>query len=118
MFMTGMEDEGEFDEYIKQFELPSIADKIKCPYLCLAGEDDQLSPLEFTYDLYDRLSVPKKLVVYEGAVHGIFGSPSSALGENPNNLILDWIADRFAGKPMKNEKVFIDVMGRATATPA
>ena len=117
MFMTGIENEAEFDEYVKQFELPSIAGKIKCPYLCLAGEDDQLSPLEFTYDLYDRLQVPKKLVVYEGAVHGIFGSSSSALGENPNNLILDWIADRFAGKPMKNEKLFVDAMGRASAMP-
>ena len=51
-------------------------------------------------------------------MHGVAGSPSAAMGENPNNLILDWIADRFAGKPMKNEKVFIDVTGRATVTPA
>ncbi len=118
MFMAGIQDEAKFDAFAEDFDLRPIADKIKCPYLCLMGEDDQLSPIEFSHDLYDRLNVPKKLVTYEGAVHGVAGSQSAAMGENPNNLILDWIADRFAGKPMKNEKVFIDQTGRQHVTPA
>jgi fermentation-respiration switch protein FrsA (DUF1100 family) len=118
MFMAGIDDEAKFDKFAEAFDLRPIADKITCPYLCLMGEDDQLSPIEFSHDLYDRLKVPKKLVTYEGAVHGVAGSQSAALGENPNNLILDWIADRFAGKPMKNEKVFIDQLGRSNVTPA
>jgi dienelactone hydrolase len=117
MFMTGIEDEDEFDEYAKQFELFSIADKIKCPYLCLAGEDDQLSPIEYSYELFDKIKAPKKLVVYEGAEHGIMGAPSAGLGENPMVMIIDWLEDRLKGKPMKSEKVFIDGVGRATVTP-
>ena len=96
----------------------SIADQIKCPYLCVAGEDDQLAPIEFTYDLFDRIKAPKKLVVYEGAEHGVMGAASAAMGEAPMNLIIDWLADRLAGKPMKNEKVFVDATGRATVSPA
>jgi dipeptidyl aminopeptidase/acylaminoacyl peptidase len=117
MFMTGIEDEDEFDEYAKQFELFSIADKIKCPYLCVAGEDDQLSPIEYSYELFDKIKSPKKLVVYEGAEHGIMGAPSAGLGENPMVMIIDWLEDRLKGKPMKSEKVFIDGVGRATVTP-
>jgi len=118
MFMTGIEDEDEFDEYAKQFDLRPIAGDIKCPYLCLAGEDDQLSPIESTHDLFDRIKAPKKLVVYEGAEHGIMGAPSAAMGENPMTMIIDWLQARFEGKPMKSEKVFIDATGRSTVTPA
>jgi len=118
MFMTGIEDEAEFDQYARQFDLGPIAGQIKCPYLCVAGEDDQLSPIEFSYEFYDRLKAPKKLVVYEGAEHGIMGAASAALGESPMTLIIDWLQERLAGKPMKDEKIFIDATGRASAIPA
>jgi hypothetical protein len=32
-------------------------------------------------------------------------------------MICDWIKDRFDGKPMRSEKVFIESTGRANATP-
>jgi alpha-beta hydrolase superfamily lysophospholipase len=91
---------------------------LKCPYLCVAGEDDQLSPIEFSHEFFNRLKTPKKLVVYEGAEHGIIGAASAALGESPATLIIDWLEDRLAAKPMGEEKVFIDATGRATVTPA
>ncbi len=56
--------------------------------------------------------------VYEGAEHGIMGAVSAALGESPITMIIDWLQDRLAGKPMKDEKVFVDSTGRATVTPA
>ena len=116
MFMSGIEDEDEFDKFAEGFDLRPLAKDIKCPYLCLAGEDDQLSPLEFTHELFDMIRTPKKLVVYEGAEHGIGASQASALGENPGTLICDWIKDRMDGKPMKSEKVFIESTGRANVT--
>jgi alpha-beta hydrolase superfamily lysophospholipase len=100
-----------------KLDLRSIAHKITCPYLAVAGGDDELSPIEHTYDLLERITAPKKLVVYEGARHAIGPVPSVMLGENPQNLISDWLADRFSDKPMASEKVYMDATGRATVTP-
>ena len=116
MYMAGYTDEDVFDTFTPKLDLRPIAHKITCPYLCVAGGDDELSPIEHTYDLLERIIAPKRLVVYEGARHAIGPVPSVALGENPHNLIADWFVDRFADKPMTSEKVYMDSLGRATAT--
>ena len=114
MFMAGYENEGDFDEFIKDFDLRKCAGDITAPYMVLAGEDDQLSPIEHTYELFTHITAPKRLVVYEGANHSISDSPAAALGENRNTMMADWFADRFAGKAMNSEKHFIDAMGRTS----
>ena len=115
MFMSGYDDEDQFDEFIKGFDLRTIAGDITAPYMVIAGEDDQLSPIEHTHELFTHIKAPKKLVVYEGANHGLNEGSSVALGENRNTLMADWFADRFAGKTMESESVFIDAVGRATS---
>jgi cephalosporin-C deacetylase-like acetyl esterase len=117
MYMAGYWDETAFDEFMPKLDLRPLASKITCPYLCVAGGDDELSPIEHTYDLMRRITAPKKLVVYEGARHAIGPVPSVALGENPHNLIADWFVNRFAGKPMASEKVYFDSTGKRTVTP-
>jgi fermentation-respiration switch protein FrsA (DUF1100 family) len=117
MYMAGFTDEEKFDKFTPKLDLRPIAHKITCPYLAVAGGDDELSPIEHTYDLLERITAPKKLVVYEGARHAIGPVPSVALGENPQNLISDWLTDRFAGKPMTSERVYMDSTGRVTVTP-
>jgi fermentation-respiration switch protein FrsA (DUF1100 family) len=117
MYMAGYYDETAFDEFMPKLDLRPLAPKITCPYLCVAGGDDELSPIQNTYDLMGRISAPKKLVVYEGARHAIGPVPSVVLGENPQNLMADWFVDRFAGKPMTSEKVTFDATGKATVTP-
>ncbi len=117
MYMAGFYDEAAFDEFMPKLDLRPLAPKITCPYLCVAGGDDELSPIENTYDLMGRIRAPRKLVVYEGARHAIGPVPSVALGENPQNLMADWFVDRFAGKPMVSEKVYFDSSGKATVTP-
>jgi len=117
MFMSGYEDEDEFDRFAEKLDLRPIAGDITCPYMAVAGEDDQLSPIEHSYDLFDIISAPKKLVVYEGANHAISEGMSVRLGESRNTLVADWLKDRLDGKEMKSEKVYIDSTGRATVTP-
>ena len=117
MYMAGYDDEAEFDKFMPKLDLRPVADKIAAPYLVVAGGDDELSPIEHTYELVGRIKAPKKLVVYEGARHAIGPVPSVALSENPQTLMADWLADRFAGKPMKSEKVYIDSTGKQTVTP-
>ena len=117
MYMAGYTDEAAFEAFMPRLDLRPIAHKITCPYLVVAGADDELSPIEHTYDLMDRIKAPKKLVVYEGARHAIGAVPSATLGENPQNVVSDWLADRLAGKSMTSEKVYFDSTGRATITP-
>jgi fermentation-respiration switch protein FrsA (DUF1100 family) len=80
----------------------------------IAGEDDELSPVEHTYDLYDRITAPKKLVVYEGAKHSLGGASSVAAGEHFGITTGEWIADRLNGvAPGPDENVLIDMYGKS-----
>ncbi|MBV9119533.1 MAG: alpha/beta hydrolase [Chloroflexi bacterium] len=117
MYMAGIDDEAEFDAFAKDFDIMRQAASLKCPYLVLAGEHDELSPIEHTYRLFDAIQVPKKLVVYEAEKHGIGGAMSAQLGDNPNVILADWLRDRADGKPMQSERVFIDSTGRPHVTP-
>jgi dienelactone hydrolase len=118
MYMSGHDDETEFDRFMENFSLIPIADAIKCPVLIQAGEDDELSPLEFSDELAGKIRTPKKLVIYEGERHAIGGNNlSSALGENWFTMLADWCLDRIDGKPAPNERVFINSLGQATTEP-
>jgi dienelactone hydrolase len=118
MYMSGYSDEDEFDRFIERFNLMPIVNEIKCPILIQAGEDDELSPLEFSDELAARIHVPKKLVIYEGERHAIGGNNlSSALGENWFAMLADWCLDRVDGKPAPNERVFINSLGQAAVEP-
>ena len=117
MYMAGIEDEDEFDKWVSKLDLRPIAKDIKVPMQVIAGEDEQLSPLEHTRELLSLVKTPKQFVIYEGAWHGVYGSPSTMVGEAPATVQADWIVDRLAGKPMKSEEIFIDNTGRATVKP-
>jgi dipeptidyl aminopeptidase/acylaminoacyl peptidase len=110
MYMSGYEDEAAFDEFAKTLTLARVASKITCPYLIVAGEDDELCPIEFVYDLIEEIRGPKVLVVYEGEKHSI---------RNPRSrtLIVDWLADRLTGKPFKPEKIYVELSGKEIHTP-
>ena len=105
MYMSGYDDEAAFDEFAKTLTLKRVASKIACPYLIIAGEDDELCPIEFVYDFMEEVRGPKVLVVYEGEKHSI---------KNPRSrtLIVDWLADRLRGKPLKAEKIFVPLSGK------
>lgn len=116
MFMSDYESEAEFDTFAQKLDLRPIVGDIACPVLIVAGEEDQLSPVEHSHELFGRIKTPKKMVVYEGANHSISDSMSNRLGENRNTLVADWLADRIADKPMASETVFIDSTGRSHVT--
>jgi dipeptidyl aminopeptidase/acylaminoacyl peptidase len=85
MYMAGIEDEDEFDKFAQGLLLDGS--EVQCPYLLIAGEDDELCPIEFVYRLMEEIRAPKILVVYEGEKHSI---------RNPKarTMIVDWLKDR------------------------
>ena len=117
MFMAGYEDEDAFDEFRQEFDLRNVAKDIIAPYMIVAGEADQLSPIQHTYELFDLIDAPKRLVVYEDANHSVANASSAELGENRDSLVYDWLRDRVDGKIAVSEKVIVDSRGNLNATP-
>ena len=117
MFMAGIPDEQKFNAFMPTLSLDGIADKLKMPYLTIAGEADELSPLAFADRQFTMMSAPRQLVVYQDSRHSVGGVPSAVLGPSPSALLADWVAARFAGKPFASERWFVDAIGRVTKTP-
>lgn len=113
MFMSGYTDEPAFDDFCTRIDLRPLAARIEAPYMVVAGENDQLSPLHHTEHLLALIKAPKRLVVYEGANHGVGDAPSVSLGEDKFTMIADWLLDRVNGRPARTERVFIEASGRA-----
>ena len=99
MYMSGITDEAEFDKMRQGMTWEGHADKVKVPYLCVAGEFDELSPIEHSVRLVEAVKGPKRMVVYQESRHSVGNVPAANLGPFPPILVADWLADRVAGKP-------------------
>ena len=117
MYMSGITDEDEFDEFRQSMTWEGQAEKIKAPYLCLTGEFDELSPLEHTERLINALGGPKRLVIYQDSRHSVGNVPAANLGPFPPVLMADWMAATLAGKPFPSEKWLVEASGRIVKTP-
>jgi dienelactone hydrolase len=102
MWMAGYTDEDAFDDFARKLTLEGLGARIQCPYLIVAGEDDDLSPIEHTYKLYDEIAGPKTLVVYKGEVHGV----SDNL--DVRAMIADWMRDCFDGKKLGSRRFHME----------
>jgi dipeptidyl aminopeptidase/acylaminoacyl peptidase len=105
MYMSGYDDEATFDEFAKTLTLKGVTSKISCPYMVVAGEDDEHCNMKFVYELMSEIPGPKLLYVFEGERHSI---------RNPRarTLLVNWLADRLEGKPFKSEKIFVEMSGK------
>jgi len=117
MFMSGFTDEAKFDEFRKSMTWEGHAERVRVPYLCMAGEHDELSPLEHTERLMKTLKGPKRWVVYQDSRHSVGGVPSANLGPNPPGHVADWILASLNGKTSPSEKWFVTATGQIVKTP-
>lgn len=117
MYMSGYTDEAAFDEFRKTLTWEGHAAKIRVPYLCVAGEADELSPLAHTERLLATLQCPKRLVVYQDSRHSVGNVAAASLGPTPAVLVADWMNARLAGKPFDSERWFVEASGRVAVTP-
>jgi len=117
MFMSGFTDEAKFDEFRKTMTWEGHAERVRVPYLCMAGEYDELSPLEHTERLMKALKGPKRWVVYQDSRHSVAGVSAANLGPFPPTHVADWMAANLAGKTYPSEKWFITATGQIVKTP-
>jgi len=107
MYMSGYDDEAAFDEFCKTLSLRGVTGKITCPYMVVAGEDDEHCDMKFVYELMREIPAPKLLYVFEGERHSI---------RNPRSrpLVVNWLTDTLLGKSFKSEIVRIETSGKET----
>jgi dipeptidyl aminopeptidase/acylaminoacyl peptidase len=107
MYMSGYDDEAAFDEFAKTLTLKGVTSSITCPYMVVAGEDDEHCDMKFVYALMGEMPAPKLLYVFEGERHSI---------RNPRarSLVVNWLIDTLLGKPFKPEIVRIETSGKET----
>ena len=117
MYMSGITDENEFDEFRKTITWEGHAEKIRVPYLVVAGECEELSPVEHSERLINTVKGPKQMVVYQESRHSVGNVPAANLGPFPPVLVADWMADRLAGKSFPSEHWFVRSNGQIDKAP-
>ena len=117
MYMSGITDEDEFDAFRKTITWEGHAEKIRAPYLCVAGEAEELSPIDHSERLMAALKGPKQMVVYQESRHSVGNVPAANLGPFPPILVADWLADRLAGKSFVSERWYVTGSGEINKTP-
>lgn len=117
MAMAGMVNELDFDEVAARHDLRPLASRIEHPYLALAGEDDELSPLSATLALLSDMRSSRELVVYRGERHSLGGGPATRFGPHPLTVAADWFADRFAARESADRVTQVEVDGSTSAVP-
>jgi dienelactone hydrolase len=117
MYMTGYDDEAEFDDFAKTLTWEGHAEKLSRPYLCVAGEAEELSPLRHAERMLRLLPGPKTYVVYQESRHAVGNVPSANLGPYPPTLIADWMMDRFSNSPLNSEHWYVQANGTVVKRP-
>ena len=117
MWMSNFSDEAKFDEFVKTQTWEGHVDKIKSPYLVVAGEADELSPLEHTERMINGMTGPRQLVIYADSRHSVGNVPAANLGPFPPVLVADWLTARLNGKPLTSERWFVQATGQMVRTP-
>jgi dienelactone hydrolase len=116
MWMSNYTDEDQFGQFVKTLTWEGHAERIAKPYMVLAGEADELSPLEFTERMIGRMKAPRNLVIYAESRHSVGNVPAANLGPFPPILMADWMRSRLDGKPFTSERWFVDATGRINKT--
>jgi pimeloyl-ACP methyl ester carboxylesterase len=100
MYMAGVDDEAEFDRQTKFHTLENVIADISCPILVSQGEFDELCPPATVERILRHAKAPHELWVWEDEYHPMGGVAIEAW-----EAALDWILDRFQGRPMANGRV-------------
>jgi dienelactone hydrolase len=116
MWMSNYTDEAKFDTFVKTLTWEGHVEKIRNPYLVVAGEADELSPLEHTERMIRAMTGPRQLVVYADSRHSVGNVPAANLGPFPPVLVADWLVGRLNGKPVKSERWYVEPTGRIVTT--
>jgi alpha-beta hydrolase superfamily lysophospholipase len=97
-WVLGMPDMDACMKKLENYRLAGVAERIRCPFYCLHGENDNIVPLEFAQRLHEAVgSTDKTLKVltdYDGGSDHC-QEDNRQLGAN---LVADWLAEKLGGR--------------------
>jgi fermentation-respiration switch protein FrsA (DUF1100 family) len=118
MFMAGLyDDEDSFDRLVTGYDLRPLIDGMRVPWLVVAGEADDLSPVDWVYEMVRRCPAPSSLLVYQGCRHSLSESLAPVLGPPWRNTIADWLLDRAQGVPATDDFRYVTGGGDVLSRP-
>ncbi len=119
MWMSGLEyDEAAFDQMVTEIDLRPLMPRMSAPWLVVAGDEDELSPIEHSYGLAGACPVPAPMLVYQQGRHALsLPTPSVALGPNWLTYTADWLLDRVNGMPATDYVDYVLPSGQIERRP-
>lgn len=112
MWMAGLaDDEDSFDRMVTAYDLRPLIKDLRVPWLVVGGDADELSPVDWVYELAAACPAPNSLLIYQGARHSLTESMAPVLGPPWRSEIADWLADRVAGQQARDEYRYVTGMG-------
>jgi esterase/lipase len=83
---------------LKDFTLDGVAERMRCPFFCLHGENDNIVPVEFAHMLHAAVGSENKTLRILTAAD--FGSEHCQEDNRQigANIIADWVADTLLPK--------------------
>jgi dienelactone hydrolase len=119
MFMAGFDDEAKFDAFAQGFDLRGKVADLRCPYLLVGGELDELSPIRHAYEVARNVPGPVELVVYQNERHAPGRAPSAQLGPHWYSMMADWLAARVRdAKPQQGRRfLYVKSSGQTEERP-
>jgi len=99
MWMAGLEhDEAAFDIMAQHIDLRALVQEMSVPWLVIAGDEDELSPIQHSYELVSLAKGPAPMLVYSEGRHALSApTPSVVRGPNWVGYAADWLLDRTRG---------------------
>lgn len=119
MWMSGLEqDEAAFDRMATEIDLRPLMPGMRAPWLVVAGDEDELSPIRHSYDLARRCPAPAPMLVYQQGRHALsLPTPSVALGPQWLTYAADWLLDRVNGRPAEDRLDYVLASGAIEQRP-
>jgi alpha-beta hydrolase superfamily lysophospholipase len=90
----------------------------RVPWLVVAGDEDELSPIGHSYELVAACASPSAMLVYQQGRHALsLPTPSVASGPNWLTYSADWLLDRVNDKPVEEHVDYVLSSGEVELRP-
>lgn len=83
---------------LENYRLAGVAERIRCPFYCIHGENDSIVPLEFAERLYQAVGSKDKTLKVLTAYDGGSEHCQEDNRQVGANLVADWLAERLGGQ--------------------
>jgi dienelactone hydrolase len=97
-WVLGMPDMDACMKKLENYRLAGVAERIRCPFYCLHGENDNIVPLEFARKLYEAVGSGDKTLRVLSAHEGGSEHCQEDNRQVGVNLVADWLAQRLGGR--------------------